>query len=81
MKPTTKKFFENALMSNLYALFYSSLLSIAIQTILDGINIPIEHPMYLLVGCWMVFVLFEIIWARIQSEIREIVNETCERKN
>jgi hypothetical protein len=80
MKPTTKQFFENALMSNLYALFYSSLLAIAIQIILEGINIPIEHPMYLLVGCWAVFVLFEIIWARIKSEIRELVNENTQSK-
>lgn len=80
MKPTTKKFFENGLISILYTFFYSSLLSIAIQTILDGINIPTEHPMYILVGCWMVFVLFEIIWARIQSEIREIVNEKPQSK-
>lgn len=80
MKPTTKQFFENALMSNLYAMFYASLLSIAIQTILDGIDIPTEHPMYLLVGCWMVFVLFEIIWARIKSEIRELVNENTQSK-
>jgi hypothetical protein len=80
MKPSTKKFLENGLMSNLYALFYSSLLAIAIQIILEGINIPIEHPMYLLVGCWMVFVLFEIIWARIKSEIRELVNENTQSK-
>lgn len=80
MKPKTKQFFENALMSNLYALFYSSLLAIAIQTIFKGINISIEHPMYLLVGCWAIFVLFEIIWARIQSEISEIVNEKHQSK-
>ena len=80
MKPTTKQFIENGLISNLYALFYSSLLAIAIQTILKGINISIEHPMYLLLGCWAVCVLFEIIWARIQSEIREIVNEKPQSK-
>jgi hypothetical protein len=81
MKPTTKKFIENGLLiSNLYALFYSSLLAIAIQTILKGINISFEHPMYLLVGCWEIFVLFEIIWARIKSEIREIVNEKPQSK-
>lgn len=80
MKPSTRKFIENGLMSNLYALFYSSLFGIAIQTILKGINISIEHPMYLLVGCWAIFVLFEIIWARIQSEIREIVNEKPQSK-
>lgn len=81
MKPSTRKFIENALISNLYAFFYSSLLAIAIQIILEGINISVEHPMYLLVGCWAVFVLFEIIWARIKSEICEIVNEKCGRKN
>ena len=80
MKPTTKQFLENGLISNLYALFYSSLLAIAIQTILKGINISFEHPMYLLVGCWMVFVLFEIIWVRIKSEIREVVNEKPQSK-
>ena len=81
MKPSTRKFIENGLISNLYAFFYSSLLALAIQIILEGINIPIEHPMYLLIGCWAIFILFEIIWARIQSEIREIVNEICKRKN
>lgn len=80
MKPTTKKFIENGLISNLYALFYASLLAIAIHTILEGINIPTEHPMYILVGCWAIFVLFEIIWARIKSEIREIVNEKPQSK-
>lgn len=81
MKPTTKKFLENGLISNLCAFFYSSLLAIAIQTILKGINISFEHPMYLLVGCWAIFVLFEIIWARIKSEIREVVNENYGHKN
>ena len=80
MKPTTKQFLENGLTSNLYALFYSSLLAIAIQTILEGISIPIEHPIYILVGCWAIAVLFEIIWARIKSEIREIVNEKLQSK-
>lgn len=80
MKPTTKQFLENGLISNLYALFYSSLLALAIQIILEGINISIEHPMYLLVGCWAIFVLFEIIWARIKSEIREVVNEKPQSK-
>ena len=80
MKPTTKKFLENGLMSNLYALFYSSLLALAIQIILEGISISIEHPMYLLVGCWAISVLFEIIWARIKSEIRELVNEKPQSK-
>ena len=80
MKPSTSKFIENALMSNLYALFYSSLLAIAIQTILKGINISIEHPMYLLVGCWAIFVLFEIIWARLKSEICELINEKSKSK-
>lgn len=80
MKPTTKKFLENGLISNLYALFYSSILALAIQVILTSINIPIEHPMYLLLGCWMIFVLFEIIWVRIKSEIREIVNEKPQSK-
>lgn len=80
MKPTTKQFLENALTSNFYALFYSSLLALAIQTILIGINIPIEHLMHILVGCWMIFVLFELIWSRIKSEIREIVNEKSQSK-
>jgi hypothetical protein len=80
MKPTTKQFLENVLISNLYAFFYASLLAIAIQTILKGINISFEHPMYLLVGCWEIFVLFGIIWARIKSEIREIVNEKPQSK-
>ena len=80
MKPTTKKFIENGLISNLYAFFYSSLLSIAIPTMFKGINVSVEHPMYLLVGCWAIFVLFEIIWARIKSEIREIVNEKPQSK-
>lgn len=80
MKPTTKKFLENGLISNLYALFYSSLLALAIQIILEGINISIEHPIYILIGCWMIFVLLEIIWARIKSEISEIVNEKPQSK-
>lgn len=80
MKPTTKQFLENGLISNLYALFYSSLLALAIQIILKGINMLIEHPIYILIGCWMIFVLFEIIWARIKSEIREIVNEKPQSK-
>ena len=80
MKPTTKQFLENGLISNLYALFYSSLLAIAIQMILTCINAPVDHPMYILLGCWMIFVLFEIIWARIKSEIREIVNEKPQSK-
>lgn len=80
MKPTTKQFLENGLISNLYAFFYASLLAIAIQTIFKGINISFEHPMYLLVGCWAIFVLFEIIWARIKSEIREVVNEKPQSK-
>jgi hypothetical protein len=33
-----------------------------------------------LIGCWAIFVLFEIIWARIKSEIREIVNEKPQSK-
>ena len=80
MKPTTKQFLENGLISNLYALFYASLFGIAIQTIFEGIDVSIEHPMYLLVGCWAIFVLFEIIWARVKSEIREIVNEKPQSK-
>lgn len=80
MKPTTKKFIENGLISNLYALFYASLLSIAILTIFKGTSITVEHPMHILVGCWAIFVLFEIIWARIKSEIREIVNEKPQSK-
>lgn len=80
MKPTTKQFLENALISNLYALYYSTLLAIAIQLILEGINIQIEHPIYILVGCWAVFVIFEILWSRIKSEIREIVNEKPQSK-
>lgn len=80
MKPTTKQFLKNALISNLYAFFYSSLFGIAIQTIFEGIGVSVEHPMYILVGCWAIFVLFEIIWARIKSEIREIVNEKPQSK-
>ena len=80
MKPSTRKFIDNALISNLYAFFYSSLLALAIQIILEGINIPIEHPMYLLIGCWAIFVLFEIIWARLKSEISELVNEKFQSK-
>lgn len=80
MKPTTKKFIENGLISNLYALFYASLLAIAIQTILEGTSVTIEHPIHILVGCWAIAVLFEIIWARLKSEIREIVNEKPQSK-
>ena len=80
MKPTTKQFLENGLISNLYAFFYSSLLSIAILTMFKGINVSVEHPMYLLVGCWAIFILFEIIWARLKSEIREVVNEKPQSK-
>jgi hypothetical protein len=81
MKPSTKKFLENVPTFILYSFFYSSLLALAIQIILEGINIPIEHPMYLLIGCWAIFVLFEIIWARLKSEISELVNENFGRKN
>ena len=80
MKSSTKKFLANAALSNLYAFFYSSLLAIAIQIILEGINIPIEHPIHICVGCWAIFVLFEIIWSRIKSEIRGIVNEKLQSK-
>lgn len=80
MKPSTRKFIENTLISNLYAFFYSSLLSIALLTIFKGINVSVEHPMYLLIGCWAIFVLFEIIWARLKSEISEIVNEKFQSK-
>ena len=80
MKPTTKQFLENGLISNLCALFYSSLLALAIQVILTSINVSIDHPIYILIGCWMIFVLFEIIWARIKSEIREVVNEKPQSK-
>ena len=83
MKPSTKKFLkvlENASLYNLYAFFYSSLLALAIQIILEGINIPIEHPIYICIGCWAIFILFEIIWSRIKSEIRELINEKSKSK-
>ena len=81
MKSSTKKFLTNAALSNLYAFFYSSLLAIAIQIILEGINIPIEHPIHICVGCWAIFVLFEIIWSRIKSEIHELINENFVHKD
>lgn len=80
MKPTTKQFLENGLISNLYALFYASLLAIAIHTILEGTSITVEHPMHILIGCWAIFVLFEIIWARLKSEICELINEKTQSK-
>ena len=75
MEKNTKKTLLNGIESVAVSLYYSSLFGIAFVMIVNGLGGHIENVILLLVGFWMLFMLFEIMWVRYESKIRELLNE------
>ena len=75
MDKNTKQTLLNGFESLLVSFYYSSLFGIAFTMIVNGLGGHTENVILLLVGFWMLFLLFEIMWVRYESKIRELLNE------
>lgn len=75
MEKNTKQTLLNGFESVVVSFWYSSLFGIAFTMIVNGLGIHTENVILLLVGFWMMFMLFEIMWVRYESKIRELLNE------
>lgn len=75
MDKNTKQTLLNIFESLVVSFWYSSLFGIAFTMIVNGLGGHIENVILLLVGFWMLFMLFEIMWTRCKNQIREMLNE------
>ena len=75
MDKNTKQTLLNGFESVVVSFWYSSLFGIAFTMIVNGLGIHTENVILLLVGFCMMFMLFEIMWVRYESKIRELLNE------
>ena len=75
MEKNTKQTLLNGFESLMVSFYYSSLFGIAFLMIVNGLGVHTENVILLLVGFWMLFMFFEIMWVRYESKIRELLNE------
>jgi len=75
MDKNTKQTLLSTFESLMVSFYYSSLFGIAFLLILSGMGVHIENVILILFGCWVLFMLFEIMWVRYKSQIREMLNE------
>lgn len=75
MEKNTKQTLLNGFESLVVSFYYSSLFGIAFIIIANGMGVHTENVILLLVGFWLLFMLFEIMWVRYKSQIRELLNE------
>lgn len=75
MDKNTKKTLLNVLESVAVSFYHSSLFGITFILILYSLGVQIENVVLLLIGCWFLFILVEIMWVRYENKIREMLNE------